>query len=89
MSRADTIGRIDPATGRIIRVYAGYDPNDTFGPAAFAVGFGSVWVEGAALLRLNPRTGQVQARVGSAGDGNTLILSHAAIWIGTQTASSA
>ena len=81
----ETIAQIDPATGRIIRVYRSYDPNFTFGATTFAVGFGSVWVEGAGLLRLNPRTGHVQARVGPAGGGNTLTLTGGAIWIGTQS----
>ena len=79
-----TIARIDPATGRITRVYRSNDPNGTFGAATFAVGFGSVWVEGAALLRLNPKTFHVQARAGPAGNGDTLTLSRGAIWIGTE-----
>jgi glutamine cyclotransferase len=81
----ETIAKIDPATGRVTRLYQDYDPSNSFGAATFAIGFGSLWVEGARLLRLSMRTGRVQARLGPAGGGDSLAISNDAVWIGTQS----
>src|SRR5262249_13849553 len=85
LSHDETIAKIDPATGRIVRyfTYRAFDPTYTAGAESLVVGFGSLWVMSPDLLRLSQQTGHVEARVRLALTGGIIAISAKTVWIGT------
>jgi streptogramin lyase len=64
----ESIARIDPATGRVTRIYTyrTYDPHYNGGLQILAVGHGSLWLsDGLRALRVSMATGRPLAEVGA------------------------
>lgn len=74
------VWRLDPATGAVLlRVPVGGLPSEV------AFGFGSAWVTTVdTLVRLDPRTGRIQARIsGLGGNLDGLAVTGDAVWVGS------
>lgn len=94
----ESIARIDPATGRITRIYdyQDYDPNQTLGLDFMTIGLDSFWFleangrSAASVLRASIATGQPQATVsdhsGTCGEPCwPIYFADGSIWVPTQT----
>ena len=96
MTNDESVARIDPATGKITRIYGyqNYDPSSSLGLDFMTVGRGSLWfleLDGRAavsVLRASIATGQAQASVSGPGTcGEPCFQIYAAdgsIWVPTQ-----